>query len=113
MAGASKRARGSRPERFHAERRALRKVQLHFEFQQALMQRVRMAAAAENLTYADFVRKVVGLPYARIQRPRISLSFSGEDLQALAKRYGLTVDQPNALKRRVMEEIDARLGQDG
>ena len=108
MAGASKRARGSRPERFHAERRALRKVQLHFEFQQALMQRVRMAAAAENLTYADFVRKVVGLPYARIQRPRISLSFSEEDLALLAGRYREPAAEPATLKRRVMEEMSRR-----
>lgn len=99
--------------RFQEERQALGKIQLHFEFRQAVLRKVRMQAAAENLSYADYVRKTVGLPLAKIQRPRISLSFSGEDLQALAKRYGLTVDQPNALKRRVMEEIDARLGQEG
>ena len=97
--------------RFQAERGALGKVQVHFEFQQALLQRVRMAAAAANLSYSDYVRKVVGLPYAKIQRPRISLSFSDEDLRRLAQRYGRPADQPAALKRCVMEEIHRRLGQ--
>ena len=66
--------------RFQVERRALRKVQVHFEFQQSLMRKVRLAAAEENLSYADYVRKLVGLPYAKIQRPRISLSFGEQDL---------------------------------
>ena len=97
--------------RFQAEHGALRKVQVHFEFQQALLQRVRMAAAAENLSYSDYVRKAVGLPYAKIQRPRISLSFSEEDLRRLARRYGRSADQPAALKRCVMDEIHRRLGE--
>ena len=98
--------------KFQAERRALGKMQVHFEFQQALLKRVRMAAAAENLGYSDYVRKAVGLPYAKIQRPRISLSFSAEDLRHLARRYGRPADQPAALKQCVMEEIHRRLGED-
>ena len=79
--------RGSRApsdERFRAGRRALRKIQVHFEFQQSLMRKIRLAAAAENLSYSDYVRKLVGLPYAKIQRPRISLSFGERDLELLA-----------------------------
>ncbi len=95
--------------RFQAERLALGKVQVHFEFQQALMRKVRMAAATTNLSYSDYVRKLVGLPYARIQRPRISLSFSEDDLACLAERYGKSVADPGVLKRCVMEEIRAYL----
>ena len=98
------------PARFQAERRALGKVQVHFEFQQALMHKIRIAAAAENLSYADYVRKLVGLPYAKIQRPRISLSFGTEDLERLAGRYGSPEADPKVLKRRVMEEINTQLG---
>ena len=96
--------------RFQAERRALGKIQVHLEFQQTLLRRVRMAAAADNLSYADFVRKAVGLPCAKIQRPRISLSFSEQDLERLARRYGQPADQPSVLKRCVMNEIHQRLG---
>ena len=98
--------------RFQAERRALGKIQLHLEFRQTLLRRVRMAAAAENLSYADFVRKAVGLPHAKIQRPRISLSFSAQDLAALARRYGKSPAQPGVLKRCVMDELHQRLGAD-
>lgn len=95
-----------RPEaaRFQAERRALKKIQVHFEFQQSLMHDIRVAAAQENLSPSDFVRSLVGLSHAEIQRPRISLSFSNTDLEALAARYG---QQPDArqLKRHVIEEV--------
>ena len=95
-----------RPEatRFEAERRALKKIQVHFEFQQSLMHDIRVAAAQENLSPSDFVRSLVGLSHAEIQRPRISLSFSSTDLEALATRYG---QQPDArqLKRHVIEEV--------
>ena len=96
--------------RFQAESRALGKVQVHFEFQQALMHKIRLAAAADNLSYADYVRKLVGLPYAKIQRPRISLSFGADDLDRLADRYGKPEADPRLLKRCVMEEISGQLG---
>lgn len=110
--------RASRPRRskgstrFQAESRALGKIQVHFEFQQALMHKIRIAAAAENLSYADYVRKLVGLPYAKIQRPRISLSFGAEDLEQLAGRYGRPGADPQALKRCVMDEISSQLAAD-
>lgn len=97
--------------RFHAERQALGKIQVHFEFQQSLMRKVRMAAAAENLSYTDYVRKAVGLPYRKRQRPRISLSFSEGDLARLAQRYGKPAHEPGELKRCVIDEIHCQLGE--
>ncbi|MCY4013322.1 MAG: hypothetical protein OXG82_11470 [Gammaproteobacteria bacterium] len=109
-AGRARRPRRSKGStRFQAERRALGKIQVHFEFQQALMHKIRIAAAAENLSYADYVRKLVGLPYAKIQRPRISLSFGAEDLERLAGRYDRPGADPQALKRCVMDEISSQL----
>ena len=95
--------------RFQAERRALRKIQVHFEFQQSVLRKVRMAAAASNLSYADYVRKAVGLPYAKRQRPRISLSFSEADIASLAQRYDKPASEAAVLKRCVMDEINAKL----
>jgi len=68
---------------------------------------VRLAAARENLSYSDFVRKLVGLPYVKIQRPRISLSFGQRDLATLADRYAERPSDPTVLKRRVMQEVEA------
>lgn len=68
------------------------------------MHDIRVAAAEQNLSPSDFVRSLVGLSHAEIQRPRISLSFSNADLEELATRYG---QQPDArqLKRHVIEEV--------
>ena len=113
--GAAKRPRRNDADgakRFHAEHQALGKIQVHFEFQQSLMRKVRMAAAAENLSYTDYVRKAVGLPYRTRQRPRISLSFSEGDLARLAQRYGKPAQEPGTLKRCVIDEIHTQLGED-
>ena len=102
---ASRRQRLRRdPARFQAERNALKKIQVHLEFQQSLMHDIRVAAAKENLSPSDFVRSLVGLSHAEIQRPRISLSFSDTDLKELASRYG---QPPHArhLKRHVIDEV--------
>ena len=110
MSASSRRAvRESKPGRFQAERQALRKIQVHFEFRQSLLRKVRLAAAAADLSYSDYVRKLVGLPFSKIQRPRISLSFSDSDLRVLAERYAKPDADPQALKRCVLEEIESQL----
>ncbi|MBQ0718982.1 MAG: hypothetical protein KBT88_11470 [Gammaproteobacteria bacterium] len=85
------------------EKRALKKVQMHFVFKEQLNKRIRHDAADENLNPSDIIRKVVGLSYQRIQRPRIGLSFNGDDLRFLAQRYG--VDDEKNIRRRVLEEV--------
>ncbi len=110
MRASSRRANSeSQSGRFQAERRALKKIQVHFEFRQSLLRKVRLAAAAEDLSYSDYVRKLVGLPFSKIQRPRISLSFSDADLRILAERYAKPSAEPQVLKRCVLEEITTHL----
>lgn len=94
-------------DRWRGEKKALKKLQVHFEFKQSLMRDVRTQAAEENLNSSDYVRKVVGLPYAKIQRPRISLSFSEGDLALLAAKYGTATEDTGEIKRRVIEDIAA------
>lgn len=76
------------------------------------MRKVRMAAAKRNLSTSDYVRRIVGLPYAKIQRPRISLSFGDRDLELLAERYDRPRADTSALRRRVMDEIRAHFDAD-
>ena len=87
-------------------------MQLHFEFRQSVLREVRRRAAAEDLSYADYVRKAVGLPHAKIQRPRISLSFSKDDLEALAERYGrhAGTKRPETLRDGRNQRPPRRLG---
>ncbi len=100
-------------DRFGAERKALKKIQVHFEFKESLMRDVRVRAAEENLNSSDYVRKIVGLPYAKIQRPRISLSFSDSDLASLAQKYSISATETAVIKRKVMEDIASHFGAAG
>ncbi|MEZ0121682.1 MAG: hypothetical protein AB9Q22_02500 [Candidatus Reddybacter sp.] len=87
------------------EKRALKKVQMHFVFKEQLNKRIRHDAADENLNPSDIIRKIVGLPYQRIQRPRIGLSFNPDDLHNLSQRYQVPVDDEKTIKQRVLEEV--------
>ena len=93
-------------DRWEKEKHALRKVQIHFAFQQEIISSIRHDAADNNINPSDIVRKIVGLPYKKIQRARIGLSFNDADLDYLAKRYGVDDKDEKEVKRRVMEEIN-------
>jgi len=88
------------------EKKALKKIQMHFVFKEHLNKRIRHEAADENINPSDVIRKITGLPYQRIQRPRIGLSFNQQDLEYLAKRYDMDDFDEKRIKQRVSEEVD-------
>lgn len=88
------------------EKKALKKVQIHFSLKERLTKLIRHDAAEDNINPSDIIRKIVGLSYQRIQRPRIGLSFHREDLDYLSKRYSLDISDEKEIRRRVMEEIN-------
>lgn len=88
------------------EKKALKKIQMHFVFKEHLNKRIRHDAADENINPSDVIRKIAGLPYQRIQRPRIGLSFNQQDLAYLAERYGMDSSDEKGIKQRVSEEVD-------
>ncbi|MBV1914386.1 MAG: hypothetical protein KUG72_03315 [Pseudomonadales bacterium] len=93
-------------EKWSGEKRALKKIQMHFVFKEHLNKRIRHEAADENINPSDVIRKIAGLPYQRIQRPRIGLSFNQQDLEYLAERYGMDSSDEKGIKQRVSEEVD-------
>ncbi|HHJ20165.1 MAG TPA: hypothetical protein ENJ84_10160 [Gammaproteobacteria bacterium] len=93
-------------DRWAREKAALKKVQLHFDFRQKILRLIRYDAADANLNTSDMVRKIVGLPYKKIQRTRLGLSFNADDFGYLAKRYGLELKDEKEIRRRVIEEIN-------
>lgn len=88
------------------EKHALKKIQMHFIFKAQLNKRIRYDGVDENLNPSDVIRKITGLSYRRIQRPRIGLSFNREDLNCLALRYDMDVSDEKGIKRRVLEEVN-------
>ena len=93
--------------KWQKERATLRKLQIHFEFQQEVMKEIRYDAADARLNPSDIVRKILGLSYSKVQRPRLGLSFSQDELKQLALRYGLDCLDEKQIKQRVMAEVNA------
>ncbi|MFT5690788.1 MAG: hypothetical protein ACI92E_000111 [Oceanicoccus sp.] len=95
-------------DKWSVEKKALKKVQIHFSLKERLTKLIRHDAAEDNINPSDIIRKIVGLTYQRIQRPRIGLSFHQEDLEYLSNRYNLdlNLNDEKEIRRRVMEEIN-------
>ena len=89
-----------------SEKAALKKIQIHFSFQQNTLASIRYDAADNDINPSDIVRKIVGLPYKKIQRARIGLTFNDNDLNYLAAHYDLDQSDEKEIKRRVMEEVN-------
>ncbi len=93
--------------KWQKERATLKKLQIHFEFQQEIMKEIRYDAADARLNPSDIVRKILDLSYSKVQRPRLGLSFSQDELKQLAHRYGLDCLDETQIKQRVMAEVNA------
>jgi len=89
------------------EKAALKKIQIHFEFQRNIMRAIRHEAADKDVSPSDIVRQKLQLSYSKIQRPRIGLSFTDAELESLKQRYQLESIDEKEIKRCAMEEVNA------
>ena len=80
------------------EKAALKKIQLHFSFQAARNDQIQHDAIDHGIKPSDMIRKIVGLPFKKIQRPRIGLSLDDTDLKFLAEKYGLNPNDEAEIK---------------
>jgi len=113
MAAKKTKSAGDRAEgKWQPERDALKKIQFHFDMQVRQIQHLRVQAAHSDMNPSDYVRKVVGLAYRTLDRPRVSLSFSHDDLAFLAKRYGVDLSDAATIRKRVKQEVEEILGND-
>lgn len=87
------------------EKKVLKKLQMHFNFVRGLHRRIHHEAADADLAPSDVVRRIVGLSYSKIQRPRIGLSFNDDDLVYLMERYHIEEQDKDQIRKRVMDEV--------
>jgi hypothetical protein len=99
-------AKTSPNDKWQSEVNALKKVQVQFEFQTNINKQITHDAAESAIKPSDVVRRLVGLPFKKIQRIRLGLSLNKDELQSLAVRYKLEPSNEKELKRRVMEEVN-------
>ncbi|VAX09424.1 hypothetical protein MNBD_GAMMA26-123 [hydrothermal vent metagenome] len=92
--------------RWIKEKRVLKKLQMHFTFQQDILRKIRHEAADASIVPSDIVRKIIGLPYVKVQRPRVGLSFNKDELAQLAQHYNLDMADEAAIKCQVIEEVN-------
>ncbi len=95
----------SKKNKWSGEHDALKKIQIHFEFQRDIMRIIRHEAADKDLNPSDIIRQKLDLQYSKVQRPRLGLSFNNAELKSLANRYKLTTIDEKEIKRCVLEEI--------
>ncbi len=88
------------------EKSVLKKLQMHFTFQQEVLRKIRHDAADASIVPSDVVRKIIGLTYVKVQRPRVGLSFNKDELAQLAQHYKLDVIDEAEIKRHVIEEVN-------
>ena len=62
-------------EKWGLEKAALKKIQLHFSFQAARNDQIQHDAIDHGIKPSDMIRKIVGLPFKKIQRPHYSNGF--------------------------------------
>lgn len=62
-------------------------------------------AISNEMRLSDVVRRIVELPVSHQEAVQIPLSLSEEDYSLLAIRYGITANDHEAIKNRIMEDL--------
>ena len=95
-----------KPARWSGSDDALRAVQVAFDVEETVLQAVRTAAFHNNLSTSDQIRALLQLSApTRPKRPRLTVSLTTADYEALAQRYGLPQDDKLTIKERVTQEL--------
>jgi hypothetical protein len=95
-----------RPTRWQSSDAAIQAVQVAFDVEETVLDAVRRAAFSENRSTSDQIRFLLGLPTAtRAKRPRLTVSLTQVDYEALGERYGLPANDRLAIKERVTREL--------
>lgn len=95
-----------RPPRWQGSDEAIHAVQVAFDVEATVLEAVRRAAFERNISSSDQIRRILGL-YAphRPKRPRLTVTLTSADYEALGQRYGLNVEDRLGIKERVTQEL--------
>ncbi|WP_086932367.1 hypothetical protein [Agarilytica rhodophyticola] len=88
------------------ERKALKKIQMHFTFTAHASRLLKIDAVNERMSTTNYLRKLLGLTFAQDTRDRIGISLSEDDFAHLAQRYEVDVNDKDAIKRKVTASIN-------
>jgi hypothetical protein len=95
-----------KPTRWQRSDEAIRAVQVAFDVEATVLEAVRCAAFENDISSSDQIRKILGLATShRPKRPRLTVSLTPGDYDALGERYGLNAEDRLAIKERVTQEL--------
>jgi hypothetical protein len=93
------------PKSWQTSNRSIRAVQLAFEFNRAISDIIRDEANRHGVSSSTQIRAIIGLPSKKPKRPRLTVTLSEEDYQILADRYRLPLDDRNAIRDAIAQEL--------
>ncbi|OUD15463.1 hypothetical protein [Thioflexithrix psekupsensis] len=93
------------PKSWQTSDRSIRAVQLAFEFNRAIADVIREEANRHGVSSSTQIRAIIGLPSKKPKRPRLTVTLSEEDYHILAERYQLPVEDRNAIREAIAQEL--------
>ena len=93
------------PKSWTKSKKSIRAVQVVFDLGIDAARAIRQEASAQDLSFSDLIRKLVGLTPKQPVRPRFSVSLSEEDYKCLAKRYNVSEDDKETIRSKMKEEL--------
>ena len=94
------------PEKWQSSVKAIKATQVAFDMDEQFQLAIRKEALDAGLSPSDQIRSILGLPTnRRPKRPRLTVSLSAEDYQALAEKYDLSPDQQLEIKKKLMDDL--------
>jgi hypothetical protein len=93
-------------QKWESELKAAKATQVAFDLSLNVQRKIKRDAVDEDFTPSDMIRKVLGLEVrSRKKRQRLTLSLSAEDIDFLAKQYGIDAEDSMAIKKRAAQAL--------
>jgi len=94
------------PKRFTESDKQIKKMQLAFEFGDAIEKGLKSEAIENGLSPTAQLRKILNLPTDAPVKPRLSITLSDEDLKILAQRYNIEPNDRAFMRLNISREIE-------
>ncbi len=78
--------------------KSIEAIQVAFELRPGIPDFIRVSAAQNGLSPSAQIRRIIGLPYQKAKRPRLTVSLSNDDYLALGERYNIIPTEGNKLE---------------
>jgi len=94
------------PEKWQAEEKAIKAIQLAFDLDEKVQYTLRREALECDINPSERIRQILGLESNKTpQRPRLSISLKPQDFYYLAQKYDIDKDNKKNIKHRATLEL--------